>query len=135
MKRLLGLISLVLLAGCSQGHSYQYFVTHPNMTREKLMQCQTNGYNNNPNNECITANQAWERIRDLILEASSDQLAFGNKIMHTQIELAKAKEALANSQGGVTNTQKHVDLKTKITALENDIAQYLAIIGLSEPTQ
>jgi hypothetical protein len=83
----------ILLAGCQQKMSYDYFMQHPHVLKKTLEACQykTDSY-------CDEANRAAEDFTALVNERIQDPELFGTKIMRAQQALSTLTKQAYDAQ-------------------------------------
>ncbi len=128
---LLNIIIVVSLTACSSNdHSQQYLMTHPKALKQAFQRCskaQQSG--NKVNSNCRVVFLAANDFNQLVESMQASPFDFGQKILHTEQQLAKAKQALKKQkeqQPAQINAAKQ-----RVKILKQRIAQMLAIVRMT----
>lgn len=82
---------VVLLTACQRQYSYEYLMEHPERLSVARERCQRKTLSEQ---ECVLVNKASQDVMALSLQYTSDPMNFGQKILQSQIALAKLQTAL-----------------------------------------
>jgi hypothetical protein len=134
---LVGLLAGLLVACSGSSHDFQYWLEHPEQLEKAVGECNAPASQTGAlRSDCATLNQTLLKMHDMILPAINDRQAFGQKILHAEMQLAQYQAALnalkeaASAEGTSTQEARIKTLEGQIKQQKAQIKLYLTVIKL-----
>ena len=134
------LLMMTLIACHRTPESFQYLVENPQTIPSVLESCRTKGANASHDPGCLVAQQAFNQVRNLLLQAQQNGQAFGQIILSIQTTMASNQQQLLTIQDKLDhlsppeNTDNKIKLQQQIAQLQQQSAvlasQYKQHIGI-----
>lgn len=115
------LVSSLLLSGCKrESYSHEYLLEHPTVLQKELARCQASS---EPAADCDQVKEAGNEFVALVGVRSNNPDLFGQQVLHSQMDLAKAKavrdqalQAYEKMKASQSSGAQLEDLQKKLTA-------------------
>ena len=118
------LVLLGLLSACGQSDLETYYIKHPETIAVDTARCeQRMKLTQDIVENCQFLSDSWQELRTLELEARLNLDAFGQKILVSQVVLAKAQDALQLGNKQVQELQEREGQKKQLEISQEKLEQ------------
>lgn len=124
--KFIAILSIVLFfSGCSsRTYDQNYYLEHPEKLKMAIEECQ-HTKNEGENPYCKIVYMAGERTRTTLFLAMQNSAAFGEKILHLQMDIAELEQKAQQA-----NSKDSEQIKLEILEKKSLVKQYLAVLRL-----
>lgn len=118
----------MLLAGCQQENTYQYFMTHPKVLQKKLTACE----NTAESKECAVVSRAGNDFSKLADEQLNDSDLFGQQLIKAEEQLFVFSQEYEKAKQ--TGNEDKIKSASQAYQDQSDLVQiYKAVLSTRSP--